>query len=352
MKTKFIVSIIIGVIVLGTSAYLYSQMQECLYPSERTNRIAYDFNTCWELFVNGYLPYSSEITTEQSEEKEKEFQPKSNTPKDTAIENIKKSMLNDANSYEQWQQTIQKEVDEKNLEPFSVVFLANMKEEFEKGEKVSFDLINFGYRDWCLMPRISVYHQGHESSSIGGGGDDVDNAADSTLLYQDAIVHSCPPPMDHPTPRVSIWDEDDFDTFPSCQFEGTYTIWGESFEFDSQIIGSFYCNSPDNFREPETFDLIIPHGSSDPKIKSNFAPFELELRYGDHIKMTNKDDLLHRVILFTDRHAGSAVFAIRLDPGETYTTPVYHLGTFGLASQDENENPHIWMHGTVTVTEN
>ena len=35
-------------------------MSECLYPSPGTNRIPYDFDICWQVFLHGYLPYSSE----------------------------------------------------------------------------------------------------------------------------------------------------------------------------------------------------------------------------------------------------------------------------------------------------
>ena len=59
MKSKFIVTIVIGAIILSATAYLFTQMSECLYPSSGTNRLSYDLDVCWELLVNGYLPYSS-----------------------------------------------------------------------------------------------------------------------------------------------------------------------------------------------------------------------------------------------------------------------------------------------------
>jgi len=60
MKTRLIVSILVGAIILSTIGYIFIQMSECLYPSPSTNRISYDLNFCLELFVNGYLPYFSE----------------------------------------------------------------------------------------------------------------------------------------------------------------------------------------------------------------------------------------------------------------------------------------------------
>ena len=260
-------------------------------------------------------------------------EPKLRSPKEISIENIRETILTDT-SYEQWRQTIQSEVDEKNLGYFSEIMLTDMKDELEQGEKISFSLVNFGYRDWCLMPAISVYHEDH-----------------TLPIYEYEIVHSCPAPMKNPTPRISIFYEQDFKTFPSCQFEGRYTIWGESFGFGPQAIGSFYCNSPEKFKAPETFEVTIPQGSSDSNTRNNFAPFEVELAYGDYIKIINQDDSIHQVILFIDEQEGSADFVIRIDPGGSITEPLYRLGTFDLVSWDENENKHSWMHGVVTVTE-
>ena len=56
--------------------------------------------------------------------------------------------------------------------------------------------------------------------------------------------------------------------------------------------------------------------------------------------------------MFIDKQAGTAVFGIRVNPGESFTEPVYNLGTFELVSWDENEKEHSWMHGVVTVKEN
>ena len=59
MKVILIAATIV-IVILITGTYLFSQMSECMYPSVGTNRIPYDFGFCWELFVNGHLPYSSE----------------------------------------------------------------------------------------------------------------------------------------------------------------------------------------------------------------------------------------------------------------------------------------------------
>ena len=230
--------------------------------------------------------------------------PKEKSPKDTAIKTITKHILS-GSSYDQWRQIIQEQVDEHNLEPFSEVILTDIKNQYVENEKISFNLVNFGYRDWCLMPKISVFHQDYHIP-----------------VYEDAIVHSCPAPMDNPSPRISIWDEGDFRTFPTCQFEGTYSIWAESFEFESQKIGSFYCNSQKEFRVPESFEVLIPMHSSDYGIKNNFIPDRLELRYGDYLKISNEDESIHRVILFIDKQTSSAILAQHLSPGESLVVPV------------------------------
>ncbi|MCV0391965.1 MAG: hypothetical protein K5790_01585 [Nitrosopumilus sp.] len=257
----------------------------------------------------------------------------SESAKEIAIENIKESILTDT-SYEQWRQTIQKEVDEKNLGYFSQMMITDLKDELEQDEIPSFSLITFGYRDWCIMPSILVYHQDHEEP-----------------IYEHQIVHTCPAPDGNPNPYISIRDESDFGTFPLCQFEGQYTIWGKSFEFGPKAIGSFYCNSSEKFRAPETFEIIIPQGSSNLDVKNNFVPSELEIRYGDSLKITNKDNSIHDVILFINKHDDTAVFGIRVNPGESFVETVYRFGTFELISWDENEKEYPWMHGVVSVTE-
>ena len=55
-----LITAIAAIVILIAGTYLFFQMSECMYPSVGTNRIPYDFSFCWELFVNGHLPYSSE----------------------------------------------------------------------------------------------------------------------------------------------------------------------------------------------------------------------------------------------------------------------------------------------------
>ena len=56
MKTKFIVVIIIAVVILSTTAYLFDQMYDCLYPPHWLKTLPFSLDMCWELFLNGHLP--------------------------------------------------------------------------------------------------------------------------------------------------------------------------------------------------------------------------------------------------------------------------------------------------------
>ena len=239
-------------------------------------------------------------------------------PKQSAIKKIQDT-IDSESSYDDWRQEIQTQVDENNLGQFSSVFLKDMKQEFQMGEKISFNLVNFGYRDWCLMPSIYVYHEDYIMP-----------------VYENAIVHPCPPPSDKPSSRISIFSEQDFRTFPTCQLEGTYTIWAKTYEFDSQVIGSFYCNSEKKFTPPKTYEIVIPFGSSEFDLQNNFTPSEISMKYGDYLKITNLDNKIHDVILFADRQSGSAVLTTSISPDDSFSMPVYNLGTFKLTSWDEN----------------
>lgn len=234
MKTG-VLTIIIGITIVVVSAFL-------LLPNEQQNTCEqmggkWDIDHCLvtqdmfnsnqltcdpgPVFGDGYCNSKGiKLVLESTVESEPDTKsyPEERSPKDTAIEIILEHIMTNS-SYDHWRQTIQGQVDEKELEPFSTVFLTDIEDEYDEGEKISFSLVNFGYRDWCLMPKILVYHQDYPLP-----------------IYEDAISHSCPAPRDNPSPRISLWDEEDFKTFPTCQFDGTYSIWAESFEFESQKI--------------------------------------------------------------------------------------------------------------------
>ena len=287
----------------------------------------------YDYFVEGKPDTKGVVMFERFKELDLDPDEESLFPMYFALKEIKDKMTSDS-PFDEWKEEIQKQVDEKNLKQFSAVVLSDMDNEYNKGDNISFNLVNFGYRDWCLMPTIYVYHE-----------DYVDP------VYERTIVHTCPPPSDKPSPIISVFSEQDFRTFPTCQLEGTYTVWAKSYEFDPQVVGSFYCNSEKKFAPPKTYEIVIPYGSSDFNLQNNFVPSEVSMKYGDYLKITNMDNKIHDVILFADRQSGSAVLATPISPDDSFSMPVYDLGTFRLTSWNENEKEYLWMHGVVTVKE-
>lgn len=255
-------------------------------------------------------------------------------PMQIALENIR-DKITSSDSVDEWKEEIQKQVDQKNLKPFSAVVLKDMKDTYHEDESISFNLVTFGYIDWCLMPAVTVYHEDYLMP-----------------IYEHEIVHTCPAPSGNPLPRISMFDEQDFPTFPTCQFEGTYTIWAQSYEFGPEVVGSFYCHSANSFTPPKTFDVTILPGSSDFDIQSNFSPSEINMVYGDYFRITNLDSKTHNVVLFMDKKDGSAVFAMPIPSGDSFSVPIYNLGTFALSSLNENDKEYLWMNGIITVRKN
>jgi len=68
MKTSFIIAIIIGVVILGSALYVYSQMYDCLNPPIWMKIPYFGFEKCFQLFINGNLP----DWTQAKEDHEKE----------------------------------------------------------------------------------------------------------------------------------------------------------------------------------------------------------------------------------------------------------------------------------------
>lgn len=155
--------------------------------------------------------------------------------KGAAIEQMKSAILSDM-PYDEKRKVIENRVIQNNLEPFSQIIITNLNHTYKHGEKITFELTNFGYRDWCLMPSIHIYYNGHQEP-----------------VYEGAISHSCPPPDDNPGVYIGTWSQDDFlPDVPFCRYEGLHTITGESFEFESQVIGKYYCNGKDDFSAPKS----------------------------------------------------------------------------------------------------
>ena len=66
MKTKFLASIIIGVIIFGSFSFVYGIMYDCLNPPMRMKIPKSDFRYCFGLLLNGHLPdYPNYATYEE-----------------------------------------------------------------------------------------------------------------------------------------------------------------------------------------------------------------------------------------------------------------------------------------------
>ena len=56
MKTRFVIVIIIGVIIFGTTTYLYDQMYDCLNPPMWMKIPFFGLDRCLQMYANGTLP--------------------------------------------------------------------------------------------------------------------------------------------------------------------------------------------------------------------------------------------------------------------------------------------------------
>ena len=193
-------------------------------------------------------------------------------PDQPSIDTITQFMLSNASRQEKITE-IANQVKTNSLEPFSVVAVKNLKQNYEYGENVTFDLINFGYVNWCLMPSFTVFYEYYERP-----------------FYDDAIVHSCPPPSPTYAPRITEFNHDDFRDVMVCKYEGTYTIMAESFSFEKQKIGQFYCNGKDKFVAPSVHELVIPKGVTNPNNNINFEPDSINAHEDDVFRFVNSDD--------------------------------------------------------------
>ena len=56
MKTRLLVAIIIGVVILGTTTYLYDQTYDCLNPPMWMKAPHFSLEKCLQMYVDGTLP--------------------------------------------------------------------------------------------------------------------------------------------------------------------------------------------------------------------------------------------------------------------------------------------------------
>jgi len=297
MKTRYKILTIIGIIIISLSGFI--ALKYYVFPDTSENTAILD--------------------TIESE--------------NSGVSGIKETILSDA-SYEKILEKIQYEVDKNNLGQFSALVIKNLKKEYQDGEKITFDLYAFGYRDWCIFPQISLYFDGYDEP-----------------IYEKSILHPCPAPTGNPSPRTSHYGEYDFGQFPSCKFGGTYTIKGESYEFDSETLGSFYCNGKKEFHEPKIFDIEIPENAISEKI--NFEPNEIYLSWGDYIRVTNHESIAILVLGESKQteKTGEVQFGFFIRPGESWKEKILYEGNHWITTRYENDTIINGMNGTIHFEE-
>jgi hypothetical protein len=305
MKTSFIV-IIIAVIVLATSLILYQLSKTNIFDEPKV------------------IDPTIIMAPNQDYNKSKEI----------AIKNIKEAILANA-SYEELRQIIQNEVDKNNLATFSAIALTNLKEKYEHGEEIDFDITLFGYRDWCIFAKFYLYLQGYEQP-----------------IHEEYISHSCPAPSGEPVPRVSFYNKDSLPLFPFCRYSGIHTIWGESFEYGPEKLVEFYCNGKETFVPPQTHKLVIPKGASDLDLKNSPIPTELHVKWGDIVSFENNDDIEIRIIGDSPRHPDPTAveFYVTLKPGFSEQIKITYDGIHWIRLETSPEEKLIpWLNATIYV---
>ena len=248
---------------------------------------------------------------------------------EVAIDNMKSIVLSDT-SHQEKIDVIKNEVRDKNLEPFSVVSLKNLKQNYEHDDLITFDLTNFGYRNWCLMPSILIYYENYEKP-----------------IYEVAIVHSCPSPGDNYYPYIGQWNQDDFRDMISCKYNGSYTIMAESFQFERQDVGQYYCNGKDVFVRPSVHDIIIPDGATNSQVRPNFIPDKITAKEGDIFKFVNNDDSEFWLVARHDSDVQRDIF-LHFDPEESREFNQIKSGNYTVTIEIDNQ-PMPWMNAIIMV---
>jgi len=245
------------------------------------------------------------------------------------ISSIKETILSNA-SYKKILEKIQYEVDKNNLSQFSALVIKNLKNEYQDGDKITFDLFAFGYRDWCLMPQISLYFEGYDKP-----------------IYEMQINHTCPSPMEKPSPRLSRFTQNDFGIFPSCKFEGNYTIHGKLGDFESKSLGTFYCNGKKEFHEPKISDIKIPENTISEK--KNFEPNEIHLSWGDYIRVTNYESVPILVLGESKQteKTDEVQFGFLIRPGESWKEKILYEGDHWITARYENDTVIKGINGII-----
>jgi hypothetical protein len=255
--------------------------------------------------------------------------PKTLPSKEVTIDLMESVILSDVPHQEKID-VIENEVRNKNLEPFSVVSITNQKQNYEHGDLITFDLTNFGYRNWCLMPSISIYYENYEKP-----------------LYESAIVHPCPPPGENYHPYIGEWNQDDFRDMITCKYDGEHTVMAESFQFENQNIGQYHCNGQDEFVRPSVHEIIIPSGATNSQISPNFIPDKIIAKEGDIYKFVNHDDAEFWLVAKHDSDVQRDIF-LHFDPKESREFNQIKSGNYTVSIEIDHE-PMYWMSATIAV---
>jgi len=146
---------------LSTTVYLFTMMSECLYPSEGTNRIPYDFDICWQVFLDGYLPYSSEPEprpipdSESLQQQQKQQQAKLR---------VQETIMTDFRGHEYDISAINKYRNEFKTDYFLEQFIFSNKQNYEKDDLINFIFAEWGYQQQeCTSPKVEVYLRPYEN---------------------------------------------------------------------------------------------------------------------------------------------------------------------------------------------
>ncbi len=252
---------------------------------------------------------------------------------DIVIEDLTKTVLSSAERSDKMY-AIQKAVSQNNLGEFSEIILTNLKSDYSDGEKITFDLTLFGYYDWCLFPNLSVYYEKYNKP-----------------IWESSITHHCPHPSGIPHPVISYWKSNDFNQFPACRYDGIHAIYGESYKFGPKVLGQYYCHGKKEFHPPNTFQIVISDGASNPDLKINFEPSEINARWGDYINFINNDNTTHVIIGESERtkHTDSVEYGTTLEPSKSFQMKLLSNGTIWIYSQTEENKRFDWMRGIIHV---
>jgi hypothetical protein len=109
--------------------------------------------------------------------------------------------------------------------------IKDLPSEFEYGEQPTFTLIETGYAHPCTSPKLEVF--------LAKGDRSLYNISEDIPIYEEQLVYPCPW-FEGYSPILSYRTEKDYPNFPSCMYEGTHIIVGDS-GTERHALGEYYC---------------------------------------------------------------------------------------------------------------